>query len=196
VTRGAGCGSPARPDLWGAGEATRRSTRPFPTFTGGQDVLAAGEIAAKEGWVQRVSNESGHYRPDATSNLQALQALDKMGVNLDAAAIENVTFDKFNQRNAETFQARAVLATGNDEGLMRAHKDTFAGIWGGNHALKHVDAGRSDDAWWKDAYRTEGHNPVGSPPPAKKRRVKHGDKPRRSRKSGGSSRTSRKTTAQ
>jgi len=28
VGRGDGCGSPARPDLWGAGEATPRSTRP------------------------------------------------------------------------------------------------------------------------------------------------------------------------
>ncbi len=28
MTRGAGCGNSARPDLWGAGEATRRSTRP------------------------------------------------------------------------------------------------------------------------------------------------------------------------
>jgi hypothetical protein len=130
------------------------------TFTGGQSVLAAGEMSVKKGWLQRLSNDSGHYRPDRTSNLQALRALDKMGVNLDATKVDNLTFDDDNKKTTETYQARAVLATGNDTELMKAHQRTFAGIRDGGAGLKHREAPAARDDWWREAYREEGHNPA------------------------------------
>jgi hypothetical protein len=100
------------------------------SFTGGQALDAAGDMQVKEGYLQKISNASGHYTPDDTSNLQALQALDAMGANLDATTVEHGERDgrDFKRTN---YQARAVLATGNDRPLMDAHKQTFEGIRAG-----------------------------------------------------------------
>lgn len=96
------------------------------SFTGGQELDAAGDMRVKEGFVQRLSNSSGHYTPDARGNLQALRALEGMGVNLDTTKVE--TKVKQGQDAVRDYRALAVLATGNNHALMDAHDATFAGI--------------------------------------------------------------------
>jgi hypothetical protein len=107
------------------------------SFNGGQALEGAGDIKVKQGFVQRLSNQSGHYEPDQwTSNLQSLEALEKMGANLDATTVENRA--KFgDDLKTETFQARALLA-GGDRGKidektiarLRGQKDVFSDIGG------------------------------------------------------------------
>jgi hypothetical protein len=72
-----------------ASTAKKRDWFHHSSFFAGADVAAAGEVATnKEGWVKTISNESGHYTPDAKNTLQAVEGLDRMGANLDAANVE------------------------------------------------------------------------------------------------------------
>ncbi len=101
------------------------------SFNGGQAVEGAGDIAVREGFVQRISNTSGHYEPGVQSNYQAVQALGQMGANLDSTTVENKTPNGFSgELDTETFQARGMLETGNNLELLRTHKRAFEMIRG------------------------------------------------------------------
>lgn len=61
--------------------------RPFgkishPELVGGRDVIAAGMLILKGGSITMVSNESGHYCPDADSLTFTLRVLRHWGVPL------------------------------------------------------------------------------------------------------------------
>src|SRR5262249_52926819 len=67
----------------------------------------SGEVAVNEGWLSRISNVSGHYKPFIRNTYATLQALEKKGANLDSTTVENS-----NGKSTQTYQARAMLASG------------------------------------------------------------------------------------
>ncbi len=56
----------------------------------GEDVLAVGMFRLdSEGTVIEVSNESGHYKPTSEETLRAIELIERFGINLSGATINN-----------------------------------------------------------------------------------------------------------
>src|SRR5262249_11315417 len=89
------------------------------SFTGGQEVDGAGDMKVTQGFLQTLSNASGHYVPDATSNLQTLKALQRMGANLDTTMVETKVGDQ--EAPVKPFRALAAMASEYDFELMDSH---------------------------------------------------------------------------
>lgn len=60
------------------------------TPVSGENTLSAGEMQICEGKLQLISNSSGHYKPSATDMLNALEELDKQGLDLSQVTLELV----------------------------------------------------------------------------------------------------------
>ncbi|BBD62012.1 hypothetical protein NIES2109_48490 [Nostoc sp. HK-01] len=58
------------------------------SFLGGKPVAAAGEIAFSSGKVTTITNESGHYMPDAYYTYQALLELKRQGMDINNTRVE------------------------------------------------------------------------------------------------------------
>ncbi len=57
------------------------------SFLAGGGVKAAGELAATSGKLTMISGKSGHYKPEMRDLLEAVKALDKMGIPVRAAKV-------------------------------------------------------------------------------------------------------------
>ncbi len=123
-------------DAIGENEASRKNPGPrgreathHSTFAAGANVHAAGELTARDGWLKMISNNSGHYKPDARGNVQAVEALDAMGVNTDAALVHAIAYDEETDvQSHDYFNARAFAASRGNEELLTAHKSMFGEI--------------------------------------------------------------------
>ncbi len=58
------------------------------TYLAGKEVLCAGTLACKDGHLLKMTNLSGHYRPDAPALRRALIMIGAEGVDLDAVAVD------------------------------------------------------------------------------------------------------------
>lgn len=78
------------------------------SFLAGGPVAGAGELVVKEGVLQTLSDRSGHYSPDAPYTAQALDRLQRMGVDLS-----NVTVESWNhgRTSAKAFVERYRVAS-------------------------------------------------------------------------------------
>jgi hypothetical protein len=52
------------------------------SLAAGEPVAAAGELAAKDGYITGITRKSGHYRPSAEMQDQAIQELGDKGVDV------------------------------------------------------------------------------------------------------------------
>ncbi len=60
------------------------------SFTGGEPVAMAGHMVVQDGWLLHVNNLSGHYRPDREQLDQAVDLLQRNGLNLNYTTIVEV----------------------------------------------------------------------------------------------------------
>lgn len=58
------------------------------TYLAGREVLCAGTLTCKDGHLLKMTNLSGHYRPDAHALRQALMAIGAEGVDLSIVAVD------------------------------------------------------------------------------------------------------------
>lgn len=60
----------------------------------GEDVLAVGMIRLNsEGTIIEVSNESGHYKPTDEESCRAIKLIERLGINLSEATINNKKYN-------------------------------------------------------------------------------------------------------
>jgi Domain of unknown function (DUF4157) len=79
------------------------------SFLAGGDVIGAGEISTNaEGQIQRLTNGSGHYRPNTAALLNVMDRLEAGGANLDTARIRD-----FREENAGYTAVEYSAARGN-----------------------------------------------------------------------------------
>lgn len=94
------------------------------TMYAGESVHGAGDVRAKEGWVQEVSNASGHYQGDEASLLDSLQRMDDMGLNLDATRVT-----EWSQGNAtDAGLAGPYVAAGGDRRILDPREEMLEKI--------------------------------------------------------------------
>jgi hypothetical protein len=123
------------------------------SFTGGQDLDGVGDMEARQGWLKKMSNDSGHHRPDMVSNLQTLQHLDRMGVNTDVTTVENKRSNGTTMVGQD-YRALAVLATGNDCRIMDKHKNLLGSLTSASQGAAR-NANSSPAAAMRAAVKTE-----------------------------------------
>jgi hypothetical protein len=66
------------------------------SLTRGKETAASGGIEVKNGELKSISNKSGHYLPEVKDNLQAINELEKKGVNTDNTKMQ--MWDKYGTR--------------------------------------------------------------------------------------------------
>ncbi len=109
------------------------------SLVNGSNVRAAGELTAHDGWLKMISNNSGHYRPDAAGSVQAVEALDAMGVNTDAAIVHHKAVAPGDEETHDFYNARAFAASRGDVELLDAQKEMFRSLHTDGKNLKSRD---------------------------------------------------------
>jgi hypothetical protein len=70
-------------------EASKENLRfNHSTYLAGKEVVCAGTLACKDGHLLKITNLSGHYRPDAAALRRALIMIGAEGVNLNDVAVD------------------------------------------------------------------------------------------------------------
>jgi hypothetical protein len=102
------------------------------SLTRGKETAASGGIEVKNGELKSISNKSGHYLPSAKENLQAINELEKKGVNTDNTKMQ--MWDKHGTRTryvSEVKQAQGdIQAIDKKISLMDEIKNTKQGMSG------------------------------------------------------------------
>lgn len=100
------------------------------SLTRGKETAASGGIEVKNGELKSISNKSGHYMPEVKDNLQAINELEKKGVNTDNTKMQ--MWDKYGTRTryvSEVKQAEGdVKAIDKKISLMDEIKNTKQGM--------------------------------------------------------------------
>lgn len=100
------------------------------SLTRGKETAASGGIEVKNGELKSISNKSGHYMPEVKDNLQAINELEKKGVNTDNTKMQ--MWDKYGTRTryvSEVKQAEGdIKAIDKKISLMDEIKNTKQGM--------------------------------------------------------------------
>jgi hypothetical protein len=126
-------------------------------FEADEGLKGAGETGVKEGWLQKISNVSGHYLPDMNNTMATVKALEKQGLNTDATKLENIWYDAQKQKHLDTYRVQGLMASGGNLDLLRDRATVMNAIESGigQQSLRPVRKaqGPADEEWWGQAYR-------------------------------------------
>ncbi|MES2503740.1 MAG: hypothetical protein V4534_02565 [Myxococcota bacterium] len=87
------------------------------SFFGGGAIVGAGSLETdSQGFLTRISNDSGHYRPATINNLAVLESLQRQGVNLNSVIFEEVSNTSFYNPsyNAQLYLSKKGIMSDND----------------------------------------------------------------------------------
>jgi hypothetical protein len=126
-------------------------------FEADEGLKGAGEVGAKEGWLQRISNVSGHYLPDMKNTMATVQALEKQGLNTDSTKLDNIWYDD-DGKHIDEHRVMALGKSGGNLAQLDAQKKAMAeidAIGDGPNHLKPTALmrGPKPEEWWRQAYR-------------------------------------------